>query len=148
MATKKTVAKEEVKATAAKAEVKVEAPKAEVKEAPKAEKKVAPKAEKKVAPKAEKKAAPKAEKKVAPKAEAKTAAKAPAKKAEVKSTIAVQFDGKEYSNEKLVEIAQDVWKYDMEKKAEDFKSVELYVNFDEKKVYFVVNGKEEGSFAI
>ena len=146
---KKPVAKkvEAPKAEAAKVEaVKVEAPKAE---APKAEKKVeAPKAEKKVeAPKAEKKVeAPKAEKKVEKKAA--TVKEPAAKKVEVKNTVHVQFAGKSYSQDGLVKMAKDVWKYDLKQKASDFKSVELYVKPEESIVYYVINKEFTGSFYI
>lgn len=128
---KKPVAKkvEAPKAEAAKVEaVKVEAPKAE---APKAEKKVeAPKAEKKV----EKKAA--------------TVKEPAAKKVEVKNTVHVQFAGKSYSQDDLVKMAKDVWKYDLKQKASDFKSVELYVKPEESIVYYVINKEFTGSFYI
>ena len=146
---KKPVAKkvEAPKAEAAKVEaVKVEAPKTE---APKAEKKVeAPKAEKKVeAPKAEKKVeAPQAEKKVEKKAA--TVKEPAAKKVEVKNTVHVQFAGKSYSQDDLVKMAKDVWKYDLKQKASDFKSVELYVKPEESIVYYVINKEFTGSFYI
>ena len=126
------------KAEAAKVEaVKVEAPKAE---APKAEKKVeAPKAEKKVE-------APKAEKKVEKKAA--TVKEPAAKKVEVKNTVHVQFAGKSYSQDDLVKMAKDVWKYDLKQKASDFKSVELYVKPEESIVYYVINKEFTGSFYI
>ena len=137
---KKPVAKkvEAPKAEAAKVEaVKVEAPKAE---APKAEKKVeAPKAEKKVE-------APKAEKKVEKKAA--TVKEPAAKKVEVKNTVHVQFAGKSYSQDDLVKMAKDVWKYDLKQKTSDFKSVELYVKPEESIVYYVINKEFTGSFYI
>ena len=133
---KKPVAKkaEAPKAEAAKVEaVKVEAPKTE---APKAE---APKAEKKVE-------APKAEKKVEKKAA--TVKEPAAKKVEVKNTVHVQFAGKSYSQDDLVKMAKDVWKYDLKQKASDFKSVELYVKPEESIVYYVINKEFTGSFYI
>ncbi len=133
------------------AEVKPEAKKAVAKKAekPAAEKKaVAKKAEKAVA---EKKApAKKAEKAVAEK-------KAPAKKAErkpagrkpaAKANVFVQFAGKSFSQDELVKIAKDVWQYDMNMKAADFKSVEIYVKPEENMAYFVVNGDVPGSFVL
>lgn len=111
-------------------------------------KKVAPKKETKaVAEKKEVKAeeAPAAEKKA-------PAKKAPAKKAaakkEMKSVIAVQFAGKSYTQEDLMKIAKDVWRYDLKMKAADLVSVELYVKPEESMVYYVFNGTECGSFAI
>lgn len=119
----------------------------------------APKAEK---PAAEKKApAKRASKKAAEAVEAAPAAaeepaaekKAPARRAakkpaEVKATVNVQFAGKEYTAEKLVEIAKDVWQYDLGGKPEDFRSVELYVKTEESTVYYVINGDTAGSFGI
>lgn len=133
---KKPVAKkvEAPKAEAAKVEaVKVEAVKVE---APKTE---APKAEKKVE-------APKAEKKVEKKAA--TVKEPAAKKVEVKNTVHVQFAGKSYSQDDLVKMAKDVWKYDLKQKASDFKSVELYVKPEESIVYYVINKEFTGSFYI
>ena len=121
-----------VKKTVAPVAAKVEAPKAEVKKAApttpvKTETKTAVKeAEKAPVAKAEEKAPVKAEvKKPAAKKEtvkketkkaapAKAEAKKPvAKKTELKSEISVQFGGKSYSQEELLKIAKDVWKYDL-----------------------------------
>ena len=113
-----------------------------------------------VAPVEEKKApvkAAKVEKEAAKeeKAPAKTVAKkAPAKKAapaakkEVKSEITVQFAGKSYTEEDLMKIAKDVWRFDLKQKVADLTSVELYVKPEENMVYYVFNGTECGSFAI
>ncbi len=111
---------------------------------------------KKAAPKKETKAV--AEKKevkaeAAPAAEKKAPAKkAPAKKVaakkEMKTEIAVQFAGKSYTQDDLVKIAKDVWRFDLKKKAADLVSVELYVKPEESMVYYVFNGTECGSFAI
>lgn len=130
------------------AAAKVEAPKAEVKKAApttpvKTETKTAVKeAEKAPVAKAEVKAPVKAEvKKPAAKKEA-------AKKAELKSEISVQFGGKSYSQEELLKIAKDVWKYDLKQKAADLTSVELYVKPEESMVYYVMNKETTGSFYI
>lgn len=91
-----------------------------------------------------KKAAP-AKKAPAKKAPAK---KAPVKKAEAKAVVHLQFDGKSYTNDDLIKIAKDVWKYDLGNKPADFKSVELYVKPEDSRAYYVVNGEITGSFAI
>ena len=145
------------------AAAKVEAPKAEVKKAApttpvKTETKTAVKeVEKAPAAKAEVKAPVKAEvKKPAAKKETakkETAKKAPAKKpaakkAELKSEISVQFSGKSYSQEDLLKIAKDVWKYDLKQKAADLTSIELYVKPEENMVYYVMNKEITGSFYI
>ena len=110
------------------------------------------KAEAAKAPAAKKETAKKetVKKETAKKAPAKKAeAKAPAaKKAEVKALVHVQFSGKEYKVEDFVNIAKDVWKYDLGKKPADFKSVELYVKPEENKVYYIINGEVTGNFNI
>ena len=125
------VKKEEVKKEAPKAEVKKEAPK---KEAPK-------KAEvKKEAPKkAEAKKAP--AKKEAPKKAA--AKKAPAKKAEVKETFAVQFAGKDYASDVIVKLVKDAYKATKNKAA--IKTLNVYVNTDDSRAYYVINDEFHGS---
>ena len=125
-------------ATEVKAEVKkVETPAAEVKA---------------VAKKETAKKAP--AKKETVKKETKTAAtktatkKAPAKKAEMKVAMEVQFADKAYTQDDLVKIAKDVWKYDLKQKASDLNSVELYVKPEENTTYYVINGNVTGSFFI
>lgn len=95
--------------------------------------------------------AEKAEEKVAEKkapAKKAPAKKAPAAKKEMKSEITVQFAGKSYSQDDLMKIAKDVWRFDLKQKAADLVSVELYVKPEENMVYYVFNGTECGSFAI
>ncbi len=70
------------------------------------------------------------------------------KAAEAKATVSVQFGGKEYTTEALVQIAKDVWQYDLQRDPAEFKTVELYVKTEESAVYYVVNGEVSGSFAI
>ncbi len=137
---------EEVKAApaAAKAEEVKAAPAAkEEKKAP-AKKAAAPKKEAAKKAPAKKAEAPKAAAKKAPAKKA-AAPKAAAKKA---ATLYVQFADKSYSMDELVKIAEDVWVYDLGKKAADMKSVEIYVKPEESRAYFVVNGEENGSFLI
>lgn len=74
--------------------------------------------------------------------------KAPAKKAELKSEVHIQFSGKSYSQDDLMQIAKDVWKYDLKQKAGDLTSVELYVKPEENMVYYVMNKEMTGSFYI
>ena len=141
--TKKTEAKETVKPVE-KIAAKADAPKIETKEPEKT-----PAVKAAVKEPAEAKAP--AKKAPAKKAAEKPAA-APAKKAaareEIKETVTVQFAGKSYSSEDLVKIAKDVWKYDLGRNEEEFKTVELYVKPEESSVYYVINGDVTGSFAI
>lgn len=123
---------------------------------PRTRKAAAPKTEEAAA---EKKAPAKRTTKKTVKAEEPAAEKAPAEKkapakkaakkpAEVKAAVSVQFAGKEYTTEQLVEIAKAVWQYDLNQKPEDFQSVELYVKTEESAVYYVINGSTTGSFGI
>lgn len=70
------------------------------------------------------------------------------KKEAVKATFHLQFAGKSYTTDDLVRIAKDVWKYDLNQKAGDFKTVELYVKPEENVVYYVINGDVTGNFGI
>ena len=161
---KKVVKKAEKKAVAVKAEEKkaVPAVKAEEKKAVPAvkaeEKKAVPAVkaeEKKAVPaaKAEKKApAAKAEKKApAAKAEkkaptAKAEKKAPAAKAAAE--VVLQWNGNDYTYDRLLQSAKDVWQYDQGKNVADFKKAVIYVKPEEGKAYVVVNDTDELSFDI
>lgn len=134
-------AKAEEKAVAVKPAEKAEEKAVAVKPAEKAEEKAATvKAAEK--PAAEKKTARKAPVKKEP------VKKEPAKKAELKSSICVQFGGKSYSQDDLIKIARDVWKYDLKQKVGSLESVELYVKPEENMVYYVMNKEFTGSFYI
>ncbi len=90
-----------------------------------------------------------ASKTVATKAKAATATAA--KKVEsvkIKSTVSLQFSGRSYTTEELIEIAKNVWKYDLNQKPSDLKSIELYVKPEENNTYYVMNETFTGSFFI
>lgn len=78
----------------------------------------------------------------------KTAAekKTPGRKAALKSDITIQYGSKSFNQEELVKIAKDVWQYDLNQKASDLTSVELYVKPEESMAYYVMNKKFTGSF--
>lgn len=84
------------------------------------------------------------------KAATKTAAKKVEKvvEAKVKTNITLQLDGRSYTTEELNSIAKDVWKYDLNQKPADLKTVELYVKPEENQAYYVMNGEFQGSFFI
>ncbi|WP_342757225.1 DUF6465 family protein [Kineothrix sedimenti] len=82
------------------------------------------------------------------KAAKKTTAKGSAKNTDVKQVISLQFGGKSYSMEDLTKIAEDVWKYDLHKSDEAYKSLELYVKPEESIAYYVFNGDISGNFFI
>lgn len=146
MATAKKTVKPVAVATPA-AEKKVEAPAAEVKAEVKAEKPVAVKKEAVKKEPVKKEAVKKAPAKKAPAKKA-PAKKAPAKKVELKTELTVQYAGKSYSQEELVKIAKDVWKYDLKQKVSELTEIELYVKPEEHATYYVMNKKFTGSFTI
>lgn len=78
----------------------------------------------------------------------KAEAKKPVKKVELKSELHVQFEGKSYSQEDLLKMAKDVWKYDLKQKARELSSIELYVKPEENLAYYVMNKEFTGSFYI
>lgn len=123
-------------------EKKAEVKAAEVKTAPVKKETVKKAPAKKAAP-AKKETA----KKAAP-AKKETVKKAPAKKTVVREVVNFQFSGKSYTSEDLLKICKDVWKYDLNGKEADFKSVELYVKPEENTAYYVINGDITGSFFI
>ncbi len=125
---------------------KEETPAAEVKTEGKAEAKVEKPAAVKKAPAKKAPAKKETVKKEAVKKE--PAKKAPAKKAELKTELTVQYADKSYSQEDLIKIAKDVWKYDLKQKVSDLAEVELYVKPEEHTTYYVMNKKFTGSFTI
>ena len=146
---KKVEKKVEKKAAPVKAEEKKAAP------AKAAEKKAAPVKKETVAAKkpVEKKAAPaKTEEKAAPvKAEEKKVEKKAEKKAapaKATAEVILQWNGNDYTYERLLQSAKDVWQYDQGKNVNDFKSAQIYVKPEEGKAYVVVNGTDELSFDI
>lgn len=140
-ATAKVVAKvpaEEKKVEVKEAEVKAPEVKAEVKKEAVKKTPAAKKAPAKKAPAAKKETVKK-----------ETVKKAPAaKKPVVKEEVNFQFSGKSYTSEDLIRITRDVWKYDLNGKEEDVKSIELYVKPEENIAYYVINGDVTGSFFI
>ena len=140
-ATAKVVAKvpaEEKKVEVKAAEVKAPEVKAEVKKEAVKKTTAAKKAPAKKAPAAKKETVKK-----------ETVKKAPAaKKSVVKEEVNFQFSGKSYTSDDLIRITKDVWKYDLNGKEEDVKSIELYVKPEENTAYYVINGDVTGSFFI
>lgn len=135
-------------------EKKVEVKAAEVKAEPAKKEPVKKEAAKKAAPakkETAKKAAPakkEATKKAAPAKKETVKKAAPAKKVAVKEVVNFQFSGKSYTPDDLLKICKDVWKYDLNGKEADFKTVELYVKPEENTAYYVINGDITGSFFI
>lgn len=117
--------------------------------AKKAETKTTATAKKVEAKKAEVKAEVKAvaEKKVAAAKKTVAAAKKTvAKKVEVKSSLNVQFAGKDYKEADLIKMAKDAYKKSGNK--EVLKKINVYANIDDQVAYYVANGSIEGKFEI
>lgn len=97
----------------------------------------------KTAAKAEKKAAPKAEKPAAKKTTTKkaAAAKSAAKPVAKKEVVAVQFAGKEYNVDAVVEAAKADFKANNKG---SLRSINVYIKPEDDAAYYVVNGKVQG----
>ena len=80
---------------------------------------------------------------------AKTAArKAPAAKpVEVKSSVYVQFAGKEFSESSLTEAVKEAYTA-LGNKAEDIRTIDIYVKPEESVAYYTVNGQGSDEFKI
>ena len=147
----KAPAKKEEPAKAAKPAAKAPAKKAEPAKATKpAAKAPAKKAE---PAKAAKPVAKAPAKKAEPAKVAKPAAKAPAKKAAPAKTSATDIKKKvvlEYQNVKVEESViiskvEKIWTKELKNKADDLKSLEIYLKPEDKKAYYVFNKKINGS---
>lgn len=149
MAVKKTEATTKPKTTPAKKEVKSAEKASEVKTEVKA---AAEEVKEPVKKQATRKASAKPAAEKAEEVKKETVKKETVKKVkaepEVKAAVHFEFSGKSYTPEELLKICKDVWKYDLNGKEEDFKSVELYVKPEESVTYYVVNGDVKGSFNI
>lgn len=77
-----------------------------------------------------------------------TAKKTSEKDTKLKSEFHIQFSGKSYSQDDLVKMAKDVWKYDLKRKVSEFKNAEFYIKPEENMVYYVINKEVTGSFYI
>lgn len=77
-----------------------------------------------------------------------TVKKTSAKKAELQTDLHIQYSGKSYSQEELMKIAKDVWKYDLKQKATALTSIKLYVKPQENVAYYVMNDEFTGHFNI
>ena len=73
-----------------------------------------------------------------------TTKKAAAKKAEIKTEMYLQFAGKEYSQEEILQKVKDIWTYDLNQNVDDIKDVQLYLKPEESKAYYVINGDTTG----
>ena len=77
-----------------------------------------------------------------------TTKKAAAKKAEIKTELYLQFAGKEYSQEEILQKVKDIWTYDLNQNVDDIKDVQLYLKPEESAAYYVVNGVESGKVVL
>ena len=62
-----------------------------------------------------------------------------------KTSVTIQFSGKEIDTDALVKTVKDIWRYDMGRKMGDLQTLDVYVKPEENRVYYVVND-EAGSF--
>ena len=69
------------------------------------------------------------------------------KKPEVKTSISVQYMGKDVSDKDMIALIKKDWT-DAGNKVGDIETMDLYVKTEENKVYYVINGAETGSVEI
>ncbi len=69
------------------------------------------------------------------------------KKADIKTRIAVQYLGKEISEQEMIAKAKKAWTA-KRNKVGDIKTIDLYVKPEDNAVYFVINGEFTGSAQI
>ena len=74
--------------------------------------------------------------------------KAAKKASAVKEKVFVQYAGKELDTEKLVAAAKKAYERKTGSKADEIKSVELYIKPEENAAYYVINGRGEDDFRI
>ncbi len=92
----------------------------------------------------------KAEKKSAVKkaAEKKPAAKKPSAKAEVKTEMFLQFDGKEFTEKEIFQKVKEVWTKVLKNKVGDMKDVKIYLKPEESAAYYVINDDTSGKIEL
>ena len=73
--------------------------------------------------------------------------KAPVKKAEIKTSLCVQYLGKEIYEKDMIALVKKAWTA-KRNKVSDIRSIELYVKPEDNAVYYVVNGDFTGSIEI
>ncbi len=66
----------------------------------------------------------------------------------LKTEIHVQFADQSLAQEDLERIAKDIWQYDLNQDVNDLNSLKLYVKPEERRVYYVMNEDQTGSFGI
>ncbi|QNM07047.1 hypothetical protein H9Q78_10345 [Qiania dongpingensis] len=104
----------------------------------------AEKTETKTAEAYEKAAAP--EKKAAAEVK-KPVGRKPVKRTEMKTSVSVQYMGKDISDKEMIALIKKDWTA-KKRKVSEIKTMELYVKVEENMVYYVINGEETGSVAI
>ena len=85
-----------------------------------------------------------ASKTTAKKTAAKPTARTAAKKAEVKTELFLQFAGREYTQEEVLQKVKNVWTKELKNKVGDMKDVKIYLKPEEFAAYYVINGDTTG----
>ena len=71
-----------------------------------------------------------------------------APKAELKTQIFLQYLGTECSTDDILAKVKDIWTKDMGKKAEDMKTINVYLKPEEMAAYYVINDETTGKIAL
>ena len=81
-------------------------------------------------------------------AEKKTATKKSSAKAEVKTEMFLQFDGKEFTEKEIFQKVKEVWTKVLKNKVGDMKEVKIYLKPEESAAYYVVNDDTSGKIEL
>ena len=81
-------------------------------------------------------------------ADKKTCGRKQERKGEPSEKVTLQFGGKDYPTDALLQSARDIWQYDLRKSPEEIRTVELYVKPEENRAYYVINGDTSGKFSL
>ena len=66
----------------------------------------------------------------------------------LKTAVTLQFHDNDYSTDRLIQSAKDVWQYDMGRDVSEIESISMYVKPEDNRVYCVINGTEHLDFSI
>lgn len=77
-----------------------------------------------------------------------TTRKAAVKKADIRTEIFLQFSGKEYTQDEILQKVKDIWTYDLNNNVNDIKDVQIYLKPEESAAYYVVNGTTTGKIVL
>lgn len=71
-----------------------------------------------------------------------------APKSELKTAVYLQYMGSECSTEEILSRVKQIWTKELGRKAEEMKSINIYLKPEEMAAYYVINGETTGKIAL